>query len=107
MAKEKKSKERAIGTANVVGTHGRVFYGDVIRKINNRIAIEFDRAVYLKKYERFMKKKTRLHARVPQGLNVEVGDYVKIQECRPLSKIIHFMALEVVRKGSNAEIKGK
>ena len=41
---------------------------------------------------------TRLHARIPEGMQISVGDYVKIQECRPLSKIIHFVVLEVVKK---------
>ena len=106
MNKEKKSqKEKVLRTAKVVGTRGRIFYGNVIKKFPNRIVIEFDRSVYITKYERFMKKKTKLHARIPQGMEVEVGDYVKVQECRPLSKIIHFIALEVVKGESDVQEK--
>jgi small subunit ribosomal protein S17 len=54
-------------------------------------------------YERFLKGKTRLHARLPEGMDVSVGDYVKVQECRPLSKIIHFVVIEVVRKGEHKQ----
>lgn len=76
---------------NVVGTRGRVFKGKVIKKFDTRVVIEFERTLYVKKYERFTKKKTKLHARLPEGMKIEVGDYIKIRECRPLSKIIHFM----------------
>ena len=50
------------------------------------------------KYERFMRKTTRIHSRIPDGLEVHVGDYVKVQECRPLSKMIHSVVIEVLRK---------
>ncbi len=87
-------------TASVVGTRGRFFQGKVIRKIHNRIAIEFERTVYIPKFESYMKKKTRIHARLPDNLkDVQIGDLVKVHECRPLSKIIHFMVVELVKKG--------
>lgn len=80
-----------------VRTHGRVFQGYVTKKFPMRVVIEFERTVYLPKYERFLKDKTRLHARIPTGMHVSVGDYVEVQECRPLSKIIHFMITRIVR----------
>ncbi|MBM3233844.1 30S ribosomal protein S17 [Candidatus Pacearchaeota archaeon] len=84
-----------------LAARGRVFAGNVIRKFPKRIAIEFERTLFIKKYERYMKKKTRLHARVSKCMeNVEVGDYVQVRECRPLSKIIHFVLVEVLRKKS-------
>jgi small subunit ribosomal protein S17 len=79
-------------------TRGRVFQGYVIKRFPKRVVVEFERSVYIQKYERFAKDRTRLHARIPEGIEVSEGDYVKIQECRPLSKIIHFIVLEVVRK---------
>ena len=99
--REKKIKQ-------IVGTRGRIFQGTVTKKFPTRVVIEFERIVYVPKYERFSKSKTRLHARVQKGMNVEVGDYVKVHECRPLSKIIHFVVTEVVRKSENSEdVKGK
>ena len=99
---EKKIEAKMTSSANnsVVGTRGRVFQGKVIRKIHNRIAIEFERTVYIPKFESYMKKKTRIHARLPDNLkDVQIGDLVKVQECRPLSKIIHFMVIELVKSG--------
>lgn len=81
-----------------VASRGRIFQGYVTKKFPTRVVIEFERTVYITKYERFLKDKTRLHARLPVGMEVSVGDYVRVQECRPLSKIIHFVVTEVVRK---------
>ena len=93
------------GNENLVGTRGRVFYGKVIKKFEKRVVAEFERTVKIPKYERFAKKITRLHARIPGNINVEIGDHVKLQECRPLSKIIHFIVLEVVKKANVAQEK--
>lgn len=84
-------------TADVVGTRGRIFEGTVVKKFDNRAVIEFDRTVKIAKYERFMRKTTRIHSRIPAGMSINVGDYVKVQECRPLSKMIHSVVIEIVR----------
>jgi len=74
---------------------GRMFKGYVIRKFPRRIAIEFERIIKVRKFERYAKRKTRIHARLPDCKKdeVKVGDYVLVGECRPLSKIIHFVYL--------------
>jgi len=90
---EKKQKQK------IVGTRGRIFEGRVVRKINNRVAIMFERMVYIKKYERYTKSRTKLHARLPEELEKEVniGDLIQIRECRPLSKIVHFIVIKKVK----------
>jgi small subunit ribosomal protein S17 len=92
---ERKTKKAEKKVA--VATRGRAFQGAVIKKFENRAVIEFDRTVYIKKYERFSKRKTKIHARIPEGMSIEVGDWVKARECRPLSKIVHFVVTEKVR----------
>ena len=79
---------------------GRRFKGYVVSKHPRRIAIEFERIIYIKKYERYMKKKTKIHARLPDCLKKEigVGDYIEIKECRPLSKILHCCVIGKVKK---------
>jgi len=79
---------------------GRIFKGYVIKKFPRRIVIEFERTIKVQKYERFAKKKTKLHARLPscKENEVQIGDYVEIGECRQLSKIIHFVYLGKVSK---------
>jgi len=44
---------------------GRTFEGKVKRKFPRRITIEFERMTYIKKYERYAKSKTKIHARLP------------------------------------------
>jgi small subunit ribosomal protein S17 len=80
---------------------GRIFEGKVTKKFPTRITIEFGRMIYIKKYERYLKSKTKIHARLPKCMESEInlGDLIQIQECRPLSKIIHFV---VIKKLKNA-----
>ena len=85
-----------------LSARGRSFKGIVVNKFPRRICIVFERTIYVKKYERYMKKRTKLHARLPSCLKeqVNLGDFVEIRECRPLSKIIHFVAIKKI-KGEN------
>lgn len=81
-------------------TRGRSFKGTVIKKFPKRVVIEFERTIYVKKYERYSKRKTKLHARLPECMQQEInlGDYIEIRECRPISKIIHFIVIQKVAK---------
>ena len=80
---------------------GRTFEGKVIKKFNKRVVIGFERMIYVKKYERYKKSKTKIHARLPVCIEKEinVGDMIKVQECRPLSKIIHFVVIGKIKGG--------
>ena len=83
-----------------ISLRGRSFKGTVIRKFPKRIVIEFERTIYIKKYERYAKRKTKLHARLPDCMSgdFDIGDYVEIKECRPISRIIHFIVIGKVSK---------
>jgi small subunit ribosomal protein S17 len=94
--KEEKRKKRIVGTS--LSTRGRTFQGVVSKKFDTRVVVEFERTVRVAKYERFAKRRTKIHARIPEGMQVEEGDLVKVRECRPLSKIIHFQVVEVLRR---------
>ena len=79
---------------------GRRFQGTVVKKLHGRVKIEFERLLYDRKYERYEKRKTNIHARLPDCLNEEVeeGDYIEVAETRPISKTIHCVVVKVVRK---------
>ena len=85
--------------SNPIKLRGRIFEGTVIKKFPKRICIQFDRTVSVPKYERYEKRRTKLHARLPDCMKnkIEIGDYIKIAECRPLSRIIHFVVTEKIR----------
>lgn len=79
---------------------GRIFEGVVIRKRNTRVTIQFERMLKLPKYERYEKRKTKIHARLPDCMknDVAIGDLIQIAETRPISKMIHFVVSKVVKK---------
>jgi len=111
MAKEKKNKTETsekpstkssqTHPSDLVRSRGRIFEGFVTKKFPRRVVVEFERTVYIRKYERFSRKMTRLHARLPASMEsqINVGDYIKIRQTRPLSKIIHFIVIEKVKLG--------
>ena len=48
------------------------------------------------KYERFEKRTGVLSAHLPSCIgDVEIGDSVKVMECRPLSKTVSFCVVEI------------
>ena len=99
MTKNTEKINKKESSKNLVGTRGRIFQGIITKKFPKRVVIELERVVYVPKYESYYKKKTRLHARLPENIEVNIGDLIKIQECRPLSKIIHFIVIEKIKSG--------
>lgn len=59
----------------------------VMREFKKRIA----------KYERYEKRRSKIHAHNPPCLAAKVGERVRIAECRPLSKTKSFVVVEVMR----------
>lgn len=84
---------------------GRTFQGDVIKKLHGRLTIEFVRMVPIPKYERYEKRKTKLHARLPLCMDeqISVNDLVEIAETRPISKTIHFVVTKKIKDGGSKE----
>jgi small subunit ribosomal protein S17 len=96
---ENANQPNGIHSSDLSPSRGTIFQGFVTKKFPRRVVIEFERTVFIPKYERFSRKTSRLHARLPAELEskINVGDYIKIQQCRPLSKIIHFIVVEKIR----------
>jgi small subunit ribosomal protein S17 len=69
-----------------LSVRGRSFMGTVISKHPKRLCIEFERTVFIRKFERYAKKKTKIHAKLPDCLasTINVGDYIEIKQCRQL-----------------------
>jgi len=81
---------------------GRTFEGTVIKKLPGRVTIQFERMLKIPKYERYEKRKTKIHARLPDCMKdeVAVGDLIQIAETRPISKMIHAVVNKVIRRKS-------
>ncbi|MDA3836080.1 MAG: 30S ribosomal protein S17 [Nanoarchaeota archaeon] len=99
MNKESTCTDKDCSIHGKLKTRGRAFNGVVVSKHDKRIAIEFERMIYIGKYERYARSKSKMHARLPACMEKEVavGDLVKIAECRPLSKTIHFVVVEKIK----------
>jgi len=81
---------------------GRVFKGTVVKKTQNKIAISFERMIKLPKYERYEKRKTKIHARLPECMveEISMGDLVEVAETRPISKMIHAVVVKKIKGNS-------
>lgn len=74
---------------------GRIFIGNVISdKMAKSATVAWDRTVYIPKYERYEKKRSKIKAHSPECINAKTGDKVKIIQCKPLSKTKHFVIVE-------------
>jgi small subunit ribosomal protein S17 len=84
---------------NPLKLRGRIFEGTVEKKFHKRVVIRFERVAYISKYEGYEKRNTKLHARLPDCMekDINVGDLIQIAECRPLSKIIHFVVVKRIK----------
>jgi len=73
---------------------GQVFDGTVVSARMTRTAVvEREYLRYVHKYERFEKRTKRFKVHNPPCLGIQVGDGVRLIECRPLSKTVSFVAI--------------
>jgi small subunit ribosomal protein S17 len=78
---------------------GRSFTGTVVSdKMHKTVVVEWVRKNYLKKYERYEKRRTKLKVHNPPCINAKEGDLVSIVECKPLSKTKNFVIVENLGK---------
>ncbi|HEV8406196.1 MAG TPA: 30S ribosomal protein S17 [Nitrososphaera sp.] len=50
------------------------------------------------KFKRFQRSRSKVHAYLPACVDVKEGNEVRIAECRPLSKTVSFVVIEVSKK---------
>ena len=77
---------------------GKLFEGIVINtKAKHTVTIEKKSSINFSKFRRYGRSKNRIHAHVPSNLDIEEGDHVIAAECRPISKSVSFVIIEVNR----------
>ena len=78
-----------------ISVRGRIFVGKVVSaKRQKTVKVVWEWKQYIQKYERYARRKSVVHAHVPENIIVKEGDIVKIGETRPLSKTKSFVVLE-------------
>lgn len=81
-----------------LSVRGQVIEGTVASTAMDRsVVVEREYDVYVPKYDRYMKRRSRVPAHVPGVLDPQEGDTVRIAECRPLSKTKSHVVVEVTR----------
>jgi small subunit ribosomal protein S17 len=80
---------------------GQILRGKVVKTYEKSAVIERELIRHVPKFERYMKKRSKLHAHNPACINAKPGDVVTIAECRPISKTKSFVIVEVVSHESD------
>ncbi len=81
------------GTLSV---RGKVFEGTVVNaKAKGTVVLEKEAPIYFNKFKRYGRSKSSIHAHVPSNIDVKEGDRVLAAECRPISKSVSFVVVEV------------
>ena len=75
---------------------GKLFEGIVVNaKAKHTVTIEKKSSINFSKFRRYGRSKNRIHAHVPSNLDIGEGDRVIAAECRPISKSVSFVIIEV------------
>lgn len=78
---------------------GQVITGKVVSdRMQGSVVVSRDYLHYVKKYKRYEKRSSRIHAHHSPCIDLRVGDLVKIAECRPISKTKNFVVVEVLKE---------
>ncbi|MEA3430977.1 MAG: 30S ribosomal protein S17 [Nanoarchaeota archaeon] len=78
---------------------GQMFVATVVsNKMQNSAVVQWVNTLHLPKYERNIKRKSKISVHNPGCIDVKEGDQVKIIQCRPLSKTKNFVIIEKLGK---------
>lgn len=81
-----------------ISLRGQVFEGIVASaKAKNTVIVVREYFHYIPKYRRYERRRSRIPAHCPPCLEVKEGDKVRIVECRPISKTVHFVVVEKLK----------
>jgi small subunit ribosomal protein S17 len=73
---------------------GKLFDGKVTgSKARQTITLQKDAPIYFSKFKRYARGTSTIHAHVPGC--IDVGDHVLTAECRPISKSVSYVVVEV------------
>lgn len=77
-----------------LSVRGKLLKGVVVsNRAKKMVVVEREYYHYVKKYMRYEKRRSKIHAYLPPCMDVDVGSRVIIGECRPLAKSVSFVVL--------------
>nr|AJS12439.1 30S ribosomal protein S17P [uncultured archaeon] len=78
---------------------GRTFIGIVESdRMMGTVTVSWDRRMYVKKYERYERRRSTVAAHNPKEISARAGDKVMIMETRPISKTKHFVVVKILER---------
>lgn len=84
-----------------IKVRGMILTGKVISdKMDGTVTVEHNYLYYDRKYKRYEKRRSKIHAHLPPCVEVKLGDLVVIGETRPISKTVSFVVLGKPSGGS-------
>ncbi len=87
-----------------IRVRGLVLEGIVVSdKMKNTVVVRRDYHYYVKKYRRYEKRHSKIHAHNPPCIDAKVGDLVLIGETRPISKTVSFVVIGVIERGKEVK----
>lgn len=97
--KSKECKDKHCPFHAGLTTRGQTFRGKVLSSSMHRsVTVGWTRIVYVPKYERYTKKRSKIKAHNPDCINAKNGDEVIITECKPISKTKSFVVIQKIEK---------
>ena len=79
-----------------LSVRGQILEGVVVSdRMERTVVVERTFELWVSKYQRYEKRRSKIHAHNPPCIDAKVGDKVRIAECRPISKTKSFVVLEV------------
>lgn len=89
-----KKKSKSMGEQSISQKRKKTLVGKIISaKMQNTAVVSVERKIPHKIYKKIIKRTKKYKADI-HGMNVEVGDVVKIEETRPISRDKHFKVIE-------------
>ena len=80
-------------------THGNEIEGVIVSaKAAKTVIVEHAYTTFLKKYERSLRKTSRIAAHAPECMGTKTGDLVTIAATRRISKTKSFVVTEVINR---------
>jgi small subunit ribosomal protein S17 len=98
------AKPKEAGT-HYYPTRGNELVGKVVSaKTPQMVTVEREIVVYIPKYERYKKVRSKVHAHNPEWINAKENDVVKIGETRKISKTKTFIVTQIMGHAKTGQI---
>jgi small subunit ribosomal protein S17 len=80
-----------------LGIRGKLIQGKVVSaKAPKMVVVQQEYPRIVTKYKRYARSQSKIHAHRPSCIELKEGDTVLTAECRPISKSVSFVVVEVL-----------